>query len=276
VQQARRDPRRAPKRELGREALFPPRENGWPSGPGTSVQAWRCRRVGSPAGPKERSARRAGGSRHETLESPPIALGFTNTAPVTTGMWTLLSGQVTTDANAHSAQLIVGANCNVVLPRGADGELRRRAPLHWHARCHRRLLLGPPRGQGRARPLATGTEADELGFNVYPAAGPTARPGKPATPAGAGRSGRLVVLVPRPSRTQAPGASLLAAGRGRRRDTHLARSGARLRRVTQSVEGLREGRRRAPRLAAAATPVARTEPGRFVSNRILLPHPRPA
>jgi hypothetical protein len=96
-----------------------------------------------------------------------VALGFITAPPVTTGAWTLLSGQVTTASNAHSAIFTIGANCNVVCPVGQtanfDDVLVFTGPLAVTVvsfTAHRA-------GKGVLVRWRTGTEANELGFNVY-------------------------------------------------------------------------------------------------------------
>jgi len=98
---------------------------------------------------------------------PPVALGFITTPPVTTGAWTLLSGQVTTNANAHSAYLTVGANCNVVCPVGQtvnfDDVLLFTGTLAvtvYSLSAHRA-------GKGVLVRWRTGTEVETLGFNIF-------------------------------------------------------------------------------------------------------------
>ena len=86
--------------------------------------------------------------------------------PVTTGAWTFLEGQATTTASANSAYLVLQHNCNAATCPAMTAnfdDVVVSIPLAvtvYSFSAHRT-------GKGVLVRWRTGTEANELGFNVY-------------------------------------------------------------------------------------------------------------
>jgi hypothetical protein len=88
-------------------------------------------------------------------------------SPDTTGTWTRLAGQTTTDANVQSLQVLLAAGCNTVpcsfVVNFDDVSAETEPPLAVTVAS----FAARPVAQGVLVRWRTGTEADLLGFQVY-------------------------------------------------------------------------------------------------------------
>ena len=89
------------------------------------------------------------------------------TPPVTTGAWTFLQGQVTTNANAHSARLAVGATCPSTCPGGTTANFDAVGAGTPPLAVTLYSFTGIQSRHGVILRWRTGSEVGALGFNVY-------------------------------------------------------------------------------------------------------------
>ncbi len=96
-----------------------------------------------------------------------VTFGVVATAPVTTGAWTFLEGQVTTDASAHSARLAVGATCPSTCPGGTTANFDEVGAGTPPLAVTLYSFTGIRSPNGVILRWRTASEVNALGFNVY-------------------------------------------------------------------------------------------------------------